>query len=80
MINGNASKSIFLPAAGYGYNTNFDLGRSYGLYWSSTPADTSDTRHPRHAWNLDFNSSGFNLSRTNRSDARSVRPVRDGSK
>ena len=45
-----ADRSIFLPAAGYGFGSNlYDLG-SWGSYWSSTP----DSDNPGFTWFLDF--------------------------
>ena len=38
-----ASKSIFLPAAGYDYGLHFVNLGSYGYYWSSTPYPYGDT-------------------------------------
>lgn len=68
-----SSKSIFLPAAGYGVDTEFSsLGRE-GYYWSSTPFyDFSG------AWGLTFYSGSFYRSSVNRSFncGRPVRPVR----
>ena len=50
--NGN---SLFLPAAGYRFDTSCfaDVGR-YGFYWSSS----LNTDSPSQAWFLDFNSDG----------------------
>ena len=68
-----ASKSIFLPAAGYGYGSYLYDPGSYGLYWSSTP--NSDGSND--AWYLVFGSSSFGRSyRYSRCYGRSVRPVR----
>ena len=67
-----ANRSIFLPTAGLGYDS--DLGRpgSLGYYWSSTPnLDISI-----QAWTLYFDSSYFGRSSINRDVGRSVRPVR----
>ena len=67
-----ASKSIFLPAAGYGLDSGLlNLG-SYGRYWSSSPdSDTSDD-----AWTLRFRSGSFYRDYSGRYRGRSVRPVR----
>ena len=67
-----SSKSIFLPAAGYGYDSSlYDLG-SGGYYWSSTPnSDFSDD-----AWYLYFFSSNFLRYGNYRCDGQSVRPLR----
>ena len=49
------SKSIFLPAAGYGYGSAlYGLG-SDGDYWSSAPSSGNS----RNAWYLDFYSGNF---------------------
>ena len=64
-----ASKSIFLPAAGYG-NGSYLLGRgSDGDYWSSTPASC-------HAWYLYFFPGYCSRSYYHRYAGQSVRPVR----
>ena len=47
-----ASKSIFLPAAGYGDGTSLYFSGSIGLYWSSVPDLDGG-----YAWGLDFVSS-----------------------
>ena len=67
-----ANRSIFLPAAGYGYvSFLYDPG-SWGYYWSSTPnSDYSD-----NAWSLYFYSGDFGQYGNNRCLGRSVRPVR----
>ena len=69
-----ASKSIFLPAAGYGhgYDSNlYNLG-SYGYYWSSTPYSGNSG----DAWFLDFGSGYFGRSSLPRAEGQSIRPVR----
>lgn len=67
-----SSKSIFLPAAGYGSGFCLSYLGSLGYYWSSTPhSDHSDV-----AWGLDFYSSFFHRDDSSRRDGRSVRPVR----
>ena len=71
-----ASNSIFLPAAGYGYDSNLYHTGSYGGYWSST----SDSSASNDAWSLYFGSDSFDyfdLSGCYRYDGQSVRPVRD---
>ena len=67
-----ASKSIFLPAAGYGYGSGLYRVGWDGYYWSSTPNsdDSSD------AWRLGFGLSSFSRRNDLRFEGRSVRPVR----
>ena len=68
-----ADKSIFLPAAGHGYNSSLVGLGSPGTYWSSTPhSDTSN-----YAWDLYFTSDDFIRFSGSRYYGRSVRPVRD---
>ena len=43
------TKSIFLPAAGYGWNSDLESPGSIGLYWSSTPIPGG-----ARAWSLYF--------------------------
>ena len=65
--NGN---SIFLPAAGYRYNSDLYDAGSYGRYWSSSlDADSSN-----YAYDLYFNSGRVGSS-SGRSYGLSVRPV-----
>ena len=69
-----ASKSIFLPAVGYGYDSYLYAIGSYGCYWSSLPRSgyTSD------AWNLDLASNYFRKDGNGgRYFGQSVRPVRE---
>ena len=67
-----ANRSIFLPAAGWGYDSClYGLGLD-GRYWSSTPnSDDSD-----FAWELYFDSGYFDRGYNYRYYGRSVRPVR----
>ena len=65
--NGN---SIFLPAAGYRYDSSLYYAGSRGYYWSSSLY----TDYPDTAWGVRFNSSG-NRDYRYRSDGQSVRPV-----
>ena len=67
-----ASKSIFLPAAGYGDASYLNYLGSSGYYWSSTP--TSDISY--YAWRVDFYSGDFYRSSYYRYRGQSVRPVR----
>ncbi|MGN0854605.1 MAG: hypothetical protein ACI4R9_03675 [Kiritimatiellia bacterium] len=67
-----ASKSIFLPAAGYGHNSSlYNLG-SNGYYWSSTP----NPDYSGSAWRLSFGSGDFSRDNNYRVGGRSVRPLR----
>ena len=65
------SKSIFLPAAGYGLGTSLYRSGSNGDYWSSVPNSDSD-----YAWYLSFNSSYHDTyGYYDRYYGESVRPV-----
>ena len=67
-----ADRSIFLPAAGFGYDSSLLDPGSYGNDWSSTPySDNSGG-----AWYLYFDSSSFGRRSYSRYYGRSVRPVR----
>ena len=68
-INGN---SIFLPAAGYRYDSSLSSAGSYGYYWSSS-LSTYGSNSPHFLY---FNSSDVSSSYYyGRSDGLSVRPV-----
>ena len=67
--NGN---SLFLPAAGYRWDSVLDLVGSYGYYWSSSLY----TGYPDFAWYFDFVSSSYGMSNDDRVYGRSVRTVR----
>ena len=65
-----ADRSIFLPAAGYGYDSDLNFPGSYGRYWSSSP--NSDD-----SYSLRFLSSSFYRDDNSpRRLGQSVRPVR----
>ena len=66
--NGN---SLFLPAAGYRYNSNLDSAGSYGYYWSRSLY----TGYPSDAWYLDFDSGYTGVYGSSRYYGFSVRPV-----
>ena len=68
-----ASKSIFLPAAGFGSDSYLINLGSFGDYWSSTPGSGDSY----YAWYLSFDSGRFSrYSGSYRTYGRSVRPVR----
>lgn len=66
-----SSKSIFLPAAGDGDDTNLEYSGLKGSYWSAIP----DEDRSRFAWRLLFDSDGMNQSGDFRYHGLSVRPV-----
>ena len=68
-INGN---HIFLPAAGYRYDTSLDYVGSYGFYRSRSLYQSD----PYRAYGLGFNSGGVYVSNGYRNYGLSVRPVR----
>ena len=67
-----SSKSIFLPAAGYGFDSYLYYLGSYGTYCSSTPSSGDSN----YAWGLYFDSGNFDRGGLSRCSGRSVRPVR----
>ena len=67
--NGN---SLFLPAAGYRWDSSLNFAGSRGFYWSSS----LDTDDPSRAWNFVFISAFQGVNGGNRDDGRSVRAVR----
>ena len=67
-----ANRSIFLPAAGYGFYSHLDYPGFYGNYWSSTPL----SGYSIYASYLDFDAGNFGESNDGCSIGRSVRPVR----
>lgn len=68
---GYTNKSIFLPAAGYRYDSSLSNAGSYGDYWSSSLyAD-----YPYDAWSVYFYSGYVNRDYLSRHYGFSVRPV-----
>ena len=70
-IEGYTDRSIFLPAPGYRYGTNFDAVANGGHYWSSS----LDTGYPIQAYFLYFDSEVVDWSCNFRLIGYSVRPV-----
>ena len=70
--NGN---SLFLPAAGYRYNSFLGYTDSWGVYWSSSLR----TDYPSIAWYFYFDSDNYSMNDGSRAYGRSVRPVRSAS-
>ena len=65
----DSSNFIFLPAAGYWLDNDFNDDGVFGFYWSSTFSDSNN------AYNLYFYSMGQGNQGTNRYYGLSVRPV-----
>ena len=66
-----SSASLFLPAAGYCYDSDLNDAGDYGRYWSrSLNAD-----YPGSAWNFYFEDGDQGMSDYDRCYGRSVRPV-----
>ena len=64
--------SIFLPAAGYHYDTSLNNAGSYGGYWSRSLG----TGYSSYAYYLSFYSGNIDWSSYYRYYGQSVRPVR----
>ena len=71
-VTGPNGNSIFLPAAGYRYNSSLYSAGSFGNYWSRTLNEIFQN----DAWYQGFSSSDIRTSYNNRCSGRSVRPVR----
>ena len=67
-----SSKSIFLPAAGYGHRSYLDLLGLFGYYWSST-LNSGSSGSERFLY---FNSGNFTRASITPYYGQSVRPVR----
>ena len=70
-VTGPNGNSIFLPAAGYRYDSSFSHAGSSGYYWSSSLY----TGSPLYGWYLYFNPSNFYMNYNSRYYGRSVRAV-----
>lgn len=68
---GYTDRWIFLPAAGFRYDTYLNLVGSYGYYWSSSLI----TDYPDDAYGLGFSSGLYSTYSDDRYFAQSVRPV-----
>lgn len=71
LVTGPNGKSIFLPAAGYWYDTYLNNAGSYGFYWSSSLRTVS----PFNAWYIYFYSDNVRRNNYYRDHGLSVRPV-----
>lgn len=70
-VTGPNGNSIFLPAAGYRYHSDFTNVGSYGYYWSSSLCENGTSA----AWYLHFNSGYLDVDYYNRDHGRAVRAV-----
>ncbi len=70
-ITGPNCNSIFLPVAGWRYETSLNYAGEYGYYWSATPIEVDRYR----TYDLYFYSGDFYRSWHTRYEGRSVRPV-----
>jgi uncharacterized repeat protein (TIGR02543 family) len=68
---GYTNKYIFLPAAGYRYNTALSSAGKYGYYWSNK----LNNDIPKYAYYLFFRSGYIECSVDERSHGRTIRPV-----
>lgn len=71
VVTGPNGNSIFLPAAGYRYDSESSDVGSYGFYWSST-LSSSGSSYARYLY---FNSNSYGTYDNGRRFGRSVRPV-----
>lgn len=71
-VTGPNGKSIFLPAAGFRYDTYLNFAGSYGIYWSSS----LNTYSSNGAYHINFKSSNVvRYDDQRRYTGQSVRPV-----
>lgn len=70
-IKGSNGNSIFLPAAGYCYDTSLSDGGTHGFYWTSTP----HANNSNDAFFLYIGSVDDYVNHSYRWNGRSVRPV-----
>ena len=66
-----ASKSIFLPCAGYGERSSLNAAGVFGYYWSSVP----DSVGLNVSWGLSIDASSYYMHNYRRTLGHSVRPV-----
>jgi len=71
LFTGSNGNSIFLPAAGYRYDSELYVAGSYGNYWSSSLYSGSTD----YAWGLDFGSGYCGMNYRNRYSGFTVRAV-----
>jgi len=69
----DSSKYIFLPAAGYCYDSNLDDVGNVGVYWSSCLYEDN----PNYAWNLYFYDGGVDVSYNYCYGGLTIHPVQD---
>ena len=69
---GSNGNSIFIPAAGWRFNSSFESRGISGYFWSSTLM-TSD---PKYAWGIIFGSDADNITESQRHNGCVVRAVR----
>ena len=68
----DTSKYIYLPAAGFWSNTNYDVVAEHGIYWLTTWYQSSTT----HVWELYFYSGYLRISENpNRDYGFSIRAI-----
>jgi hypothetical protein len=72
LFTGTNGNSLFLPAAGFRWDSSLNDAGSYGYYWSSSLG----TDLPISAWLFYFHSGGQYVYYSNRFDGHSVRAVR----
>ena len=72
LFTGTNGNSLFLPAAGFRWESSLNDAGSYGYYWSSSLG----TDLPISAWLFYFHSGGQYVYYSNRFDGHSVRAVR----
>ena len=72
LVTGPNGNTLFLPAAGYRYDSSLDNAGSWGSYWSRT----LDSSFPDYAYGVDFNSEDVGWGNNNRGYGFSVRAVR----
>ena len=72
LFTGTNGNSLFLPAAGFRWESSLNDAGSYGYYWSSS----LNAGSPYNAWNYYFSSSYQCMSYQNRSYGYTVRAVR----